>query len=137
MFDLQVLAFVTEVTRVSSFKMGRDVSARVFPESGVTTPFHALSHHGDKSDDDRGIRQAERYHVGIVAYFLDKLKNTPDGDGNLLDHSMVIYGSPMADGNVPRRTSGCRCSSPATPTARSKATCTSRRRRARRWRTSC
>jgi hypothetical protein len=99
MFDLQVLAFATEMTRVSSFKMGRDVSARVYPESGVTTPFHASSHHGDKSSSIEEFARLNRYHVGTVAYFLEKLKATPDGDGNLLDHSLVLYGSPMADGN--------------------------------------
>jgi len=99
MFDLQVLAFATEVTRVSSFKMGRDVSARVFPESGVSTPFHALSHHGDKSATIEEFARLNRYHVSTAAYFLEKLKNTPDGDGNLLDHTLVMYGSPMADGN--------------------------------------
>jgi hypothetical protein len=99
MFDLQVLAFATEMTRVSSFKLGRDVSARVFPESGITTPFHALSHHSDKSQTIEEFARLNRYHVGAVAYFLEKLRSTPDGDGNLLDHSLVLYGSPMADGN--------------------------------------
>jgi hypothetical protein len=99
MFDLQVLAFATETTRVSSFKLGRDVSARVYPESGVGTPFHALSHHGDKSETILEFARLNQYHVGVVAYFLEKLRNTPDGDGNLLDHSLVLYGSPMADGN--------------------------------------
>jgi Protein of unknown function (DUF1552) len=99
MFDLQVLAFATEVTRVSSFKMGRDVSARVYPESGVTTPFHASSHHGDKSKNIEDFAKLNKYHVGTVAYFLEKLRNTPDGEGNLLDNSVVLYGSPMADGN--------------------------------------
>jgi hypothetical protein len=99
MFDLQVLAFATEVTRVTSFKLGRDVSARVYPESGVTTPFHASSHHGDKSQNIEEFARLNRYHVGVAAYFLEKLRNTPDGDGNLLDHSLILYGSPMADGN--------------------------------------
>jgi hypothetical protein len=99
MFDLQVLAFATDVTRVSSFKLGRDVSARVFPESGIATPFHSLSHHGDKSQTIEEFARLNRYHVGVTAYFLEKLRNTPDGDGNLLDHSLVLYGSPMADGN--------------------------------------
>jgi len=99
MFDLQVLAFATEVTRVTSFKMGRDVSARVYPESGVNTPFHAASHHGDKSKNIEDFAKLNQYHVSTVAYFLEKLKATPDGDGNLLDNSVVLYGSPMADGN--------------------------------------
>ena len=100
MFDLQVLAFATDVTRVSAFKMGRDVSPRVYPESGVATPFHSLSHHSDKSEKIMEFARLNAYHVNVVAYFIDKLKNTPDGDGNLLDHSLVLYGSPMADGNL-------------------------------------
>jgi hypothetical protein len=100
MFDLQVLAFMANVTRVSSFKMGRDVSSRVFPESGVKTPFHALSHHGESPEKVAEFAKLNRYHVGMMPYFLDKLKNTPDGDGSLLDHSIVLYGSPMGDSNV-------------------------------------
>ena len=80
--------------------MGRDVSARVYPESGVKTPFHALSHHGTGPKNIAEFARLNRYHVGPTApYFLEKLRNTPDGDGNLLDHSLVLYGSPMGDGN--------------------------------------
>jgi len=100
MFDLQALAFMTNVTRISTFMMGRDVSSRVYPESGVKTPFHALSHHGEAPDKIAEYAQLNRYHVSKVADFLDKLKNTPDGDGNLLDHSMVMYGSPMGNSNL-------------------------------------
>ena len=100
MFDLQVLAFMANVTRVSTFKMGRDVSSRVFPDSGVKTPFHALSHHGENPEKVAEFAKLNRYHVGMVPYFLNKLKSTPDGDGNLLDHSVVLYGSPMGDSNV-------------------------------------
>jgi hypothetical protein len=100
MFDLQALAFMANVTRVSSFKMGRDVSSRVFPESGVKTPFHALSHHGENPEKIAEFAKLNHYHVSRVPYFLEKLKNTPDGDGNLLDHSVVLYGSPMGDSNV-------------------------------------
>jgi Protein of unknown function (DUF1552) len=100
MFDLQVLAFAAEVTRVSAFKMSRDTSQRVFPGSGVKSPFHSLSHHGEKPETVEELARLNRYHVSTVAYFLDKLKNTPDGDGNLLDHSLVVYGSPMGDSNV-------------------------------------
>jgi hypothetical protein len=100
MFDLQALAFMTETTRVSAFKMSRDVSTRVFPESGVKTPFHPCSHHQENPTKIAEFAKLNRYHVGLLPYFFDKLKNTPDGDGNLLDHSMVLYGSPMGDGNV-------------------------------------
>lgn len=100
MFDLQVLGFMTEVTRVSAFKLSRDVSSRVYPESGVKTPFHALSHHGENPERIEEFARLNRYHVSKVAYFLEKLKTTPDGDGNLLDHSLVLYGSPLGDSNI-------------------------------------
>jgi len=100
MFDLQALAFMTETTRVSAFKMSRDVSTRVFPESGVKTPFHPCSHHQENPTKIAEFAKLNRYHVSLLPYFLEKLKNTPDGDGNLLDHSMILYGSPMGDGNV-------------------------------------
>jgi len=100
MFDLQALAFMADVTRVSAFKMGRDVSSRVYPESGVKTPFHALSHHGENPEKIAEFARLNRYHVGKVAYFLEKLRSTPDGDGNLLDHAVVLYGSPMGDSHI-------------------------------------
>jgi Protein of unknown function (DUF1552) len=100
MFDLQVLAFMTDTTRVSAFKMSRDVSTRVFPESGVKTPFHPCSHHGENPARIAEFAKVNRYHVSLLPYFFEKLKNTPDGDGNLLDHSMILYGSPLGDSNV-------------------------------------
>jgi Protein of unknown function (DUF1552) len=100
MFDLQALAFMTETTRVAAFKMSRDVCQRVYPESGVKTPFHSCSHHGESPTRIAEFAKLNRYHAGLVPYFLEKLKNTPDGDGNLLDHSMVLYGSPMGDSNA-------------------------------------
>jgi hypothetical protein len=100
MFDLQVLAFQSDMTRVFSFKMGRDSSARVYPESGVDKPFHPASHHNGREDAILDFAQINRYHVSMLPYFLEKLKNTMDGDSHLLDKTMVIYGSPMADGNL-------------------------------------
>jgi hypothetical protein len=100
MFDLQVLAFAAEITRVSAFKMSQDVSDRVFPESGVKRPFHSLSHHFEKPAEIAEFAKLNRYHVGLVPYFLEKLKNTPDGDASLLDHSLVLYGSPMGDSHT-------------------------------------
>lgn len=100
MFDLQLLAFQTDVTRVSAFKMSRDVSSRVFTESDVKTPFHILSHHQDKPEKLAEFARLNEFHVNQVAYFIDRLANTPDGDGSLLDHSVVLYGSPMGDGSV-------------------------------------
>ena len=100
MFDLQVLAFSADVTRVSAFKMSRDLSNRVFAESGVKTPFHTMSHHGSTPSRVTEFSKINTYHVGLLGYFLGKLRNTPDGDGNLLDHSLIYYGSPMGDSNV-------------------------------------
>ena len=100
MFDLQVLAFQAGITRVSAFKMSRDVCQRVYPESGVKTSFHSASHHGETGEKLAEYARLNQYHVSKVAYFIDKLKNTPDGDGNLLDHTLMLYGSPMGDSNV-------------------------------------
>ena len=100
MFDLQVLAFAADITRVASFKMSHDVSNRIFPESGVKSPFHSLSHHNEDASRIAEFARLNRYHVSLVPYFLEKLKNTPDGDGSLLDHSLVLYGSPMGDSNT-------------------------------------
>jgi hypothetical protein len=100
MFDLQVLAFASDTTRIFSFKMGRDASSRVYPASGVTTGFHPASHHGDREDRVLDFAKINKYHVGTLPYFLKKLKETPDGDGNLLDNTLVMYGSPMGDSNI-------------------------------------
>ncbi|MCA1583346.1 MAG: DUF1552 domain-containing protein [Acidobacteria bacterium] len=100
MFDLQVLAFAADVTRVSTFKLSRDTSNRVFAESGCMTPWHSASHHGERAETIEDQGKINRYHLTMLAYFAEKLKNTPDGDGNLLDHTLVLYGSPMGDGNV-------------------------------------
>jgi hypothetical protein len=80
MFDLQALAFASDTTRVFSFKMGRDASSRVYPNSGVSTGFHPASHHGDREDRILDFAKINRYHVGMLPYFLKKLKETPDGD---------------------------------------------------------
>ncbi len=100
MFDLQALAFQTQTTRVSAFKMSRDVCQRVYPESGVKTPFHSASHHNEVPARIAEFAKINRYHVSLIPYFLEKLKNTPDGDGNLLDHSLILYGSPLGDSNA-------------------------------------
>jgi hypothetical protein len=100
MFDLQALAFASDTTRVFSFKMGRDASSRVYPNSGVTTGFHPASHHGDREDRILDFAKINKYHVGMLPYFLKKLKETPDGESNLLDNTLVVYGSPMGDSNI-------------------------------------
>lgn len=100
MFDFQVLAFQSDMTRVFSFKTGRDASSRAFPESGTDKGFHPASHHGGKEAAILDFNKINRYHVSMLPYFLDKLKNTQEGDSNLLDKTMVIYGSPMSDPNL-------------------------------------
>jgi Protein of unknown function (DUF1552) len=100
MFDLQALAFESDLTRVFSFKMGRDSSARVYPESGTDKPFHPASHHGGSEGGVMDFYKLNKYHVGMLPYFLERLKSTTEGDGNLLDSTMIVYGSPMADGNL-------------------------------------
>jgi hypothetical protein len=100
MFDLQVLAFLSDTTRVFSLKMGRDASPRVYPESGVSAPFHSASHHGGREDRVKDFAAINAYHVSTLPYLLDKLKNTVEGDSNLLDKSMIVYGSAMADSNL-------------------------------------
>ena len=100
MYDLQALAFSADVTRASSLKLSRDTSQRTYPDSGSRAPFHGASHHEQDPDQIEEFALINRYHVKMMTYFLDKLKNTPDGDGNLLDHSLVLYGSPMGDSNV-------------------------------------
>jgi hypothetical protein len=100
MFDLQAIAFAGDITRVFSFKLGRDGSARVYPESGVKLPFHPASHHGEREDRIEQFAQINRHHVSLVPYFLEKLKNLREGDSNLLENTLVIYGSPMGNSNV-------------------------------------
>jgi hypothetical protein len=100
MFDLQVVAFASDVTRVFSFKLARDGSSRAYPESGFAGPFHPTSHHQDKEDKIRDFAKINKYHVSMLPYFLDKLKATPDGEGNLLDNTMILYGSPMGNSNL-------------------------------------
>ena len=100
MFDLQVLAFETDITRVFSFKLSRDATGRVYPESGIDRGFHPTSHHGGREENIETFARLNRYHVGLVPYFLDKLQRIEEGDGTLLDKSMIIYGSPMGDPNV-------------------------------------
>jgi hypothetical protein len=85
---------------VFAFKLGRDASNRVFADSGVTTGFHSASHHGEREDRVTAFARINRYHVSMLPYFLDKLRRTPDGDGTLLDNTLVIYGSPMGNSNV-------------------------------------
>ena len=99
MFDLQVLAYQAGITRISTMMFARDLSPATYPASGIRDGFHTCSHHSNNRANMDNFSKINRYHVETLAYFLDKLKSTPDGDGSLLDHSMILYGSSMADGN--------------------------------------
>jgi uncharacterized protein DUF1552 len=99
MFDLQLLAFRSDITRVVSFKLGRDASNRVYPDSGCRGSFHNASHHGGREDRILEFAQINAYHVSMLPYFLERLRGTPDGNGTLLDNTLLLYGSPMGDSN--------------------------------------
>jgi hypothetical protein len=100
MFDLQVLAFESDTTRVVSFKTGRDASNRTFPESGSDSGFHPASHHGDREERILEFNKISQYRVSMLNHFVERLKNTPYGDSNLLDQTVVMWGSPMGDANL-------------------------------------
>ena len=100
MFDLQVLAFEADMTRVFTLKTGRDASGRVFPESGTSAGFHNASHHGNNPKRVAEYFQINKYHVGMLPYLLERLRSTMDGGTPLLDKTVVMFGSPMADSNV-------------------------------------
>lgn len=100
MFDLMALAFQADITRISTFMMAREVSYRTFPFLGFTESFHPASHHQNNPERLENLTKINAYHVSLVSYFLNRLKSTPDGDGNLLDHSLVLFGSGMSNSNV-------------------------------------
>ncbi len=99
MFDLQVLAYTPEITRISTLMLARENSNAVYPGSGVREGFHNASHHSNERRNMDQFAVINRYHVKALTYFLEKLRTTPDGDGTLLDHSMILYGSSLSDGN--------------------------------------
>jgi hypothetical protein len=100
MFDLLTLAWQAEITRVSTFMVAREVSNRVYGESGINDPFHNLSHHSEVATNIERLAQLNAFHTSnTIGYFLKKLSETPDGDGTLLDHSLVLYGSGMSNSN--------------------------------------
>ena len=100
MFDLQVLAMQADVTRVMTFQLARETSNRTYPEIGVPDPHHPLTHHGNDAEKIAKMQKINAFHVSLFSYYLEKLKSTPDGDGNLLDHSLVLYGSGMGNPNI-------------------------------------
>jgi uncharacterized protein DUF1552 len=99
MYDLLALAWQTEITRTTTFMMAKELSNAVYPKSSIRDSFHTLSHHSNNENSKARFAVLNRYHVGLFAYFVDKLSKIPDGEGTLLDHSLVLYGSGMSDGN--------------------------------------
>ena len=97
MFDLQLLAFQGDITRVVSFQLAREASTRTYPEIGVPEPHHPLSHHGNNPDKLAKVAKINQFHVSLFADFLEKMAATPEGNGSLLDHSLYLYGSGMGD----------------------------------------
>jgi len=100
MFDLQVLAMQADVTRVITFQLARETSTRTYPEIGVPDPHHPLTHHGNDPEKVARMAKINAFHVSLFAYYLEKLKSTPEGNGSLLDHAVILYGSGMGDPNV-------------------------------------
>jgi hypothetical protein len=99
MFDLQVLAYQTDLTRVITFMLGRELSGRTYAEIGVPDSHHPTSHHRDDPGLYEKITKINEFHTSLCGYYLDKLASTPDGDGSLLDHMLLLYGAGMADSN--------------------------------------
>ncbi len=100
MFDLQAIAFQADLTRVSTMMLGREGSVRAYPEIGVPDPHHPLTHHRGHPDFIEKVTKINTFHVELFAGFVERLKATPDGDGTLLDHSAILYGGALSDGNA-------------------------------------
>jgi hypothetical protein len=100
MYDLQVLAYQADVTRVSTFMLAREASTRTYNHIGVPDPHHAISHHGYDADKMERVQKINAYHASLFGYYLDRLASTPDGDGTLLDQTLILYGGCISDGNL-------------------------------------
>jgi hypothetical protein len=95
-----LIAYQADLTRVATFMLGRELTNRTYPQIGVPDPHHAVSHHQNSAESMVKHAKINTHHLTLFARFLEKMRNTPDGDGSLLDHSMLVYGSGMADGNL-------------------------------------
>jgi hypothetical protein len=104
MFDLQLLAFQGDITRVTTFQIARETSNRTYPEIGVPDPHHPLSHHGDDPNKIARMAKINAFHVSLFAEYLEKLQNTPEGNGSLLDNVLLLYGSGIGNPNVHNHT---------------------------------
>jgi Protein of unknown function (DUF1552) len=100
MTDLMVLAWQTDMTRVCTFQIGHEMSGRAYPEVGFGDAHHSVTHHQGDPEKIEKTTQINVFHSKMLAYYLDKLRSTPDGDGSLLDHAMILYGSALSDGNL-------------------------------------
>lgn len=100
MADLQVLAWQTDMTRVCTFQIGHEMSPRAYPEVGFGDSHHSLTHHQGDPEKIAKVPVINTFHTTMLAYFLEKLRSTPDGDGSLLDHALILYGAALSDGNL-------------------------------------
>jgi uncharacterized protein DUF1552 len=100
MLDLQVLAFQGNMTRVATFMVGHEMGGRAYPELGFGDQHHSLTHHQGDQEKIAKVLQINIFHAKLYQYFLDKMREVPEGDGSLLDHSLFVYGSPLSDGNM-------------------------------------
>ena len=100
MFDLQVLAYQSDLTRVTTFMLGKEISQRTYPQIGVADPHHSISHHKDEQDKLEKLSKINVLHMQLFAYYLDTLRSTSDGDGTLLDHAVILYGGGMSNSNT-------------------------------------
>ncbi len=103
MYDLMALAYEADLTRVVTYMKSRDASQRVYPKIGVTEPHHAMSHHGNNSEKLANLVKLNTHHVDLFRGFVEKLAKTPDGDGTLLDHTLILYGSGMSESDTHSR----------------------------------
>jgi hypothetical protein len=100
MYDLAAVAYEANITRVITYMKSRDASQRVYPNIGVNEPHHAMSHHGNNPEKLAGLVKLNTYHVTLFSKFIERLQSTPDGDGSLLDHSLILYGSGMSESDT-------------------------------------
>ena len=100
MFDLQVLAFQGDVTRVITFQLARETSNRSYNEIGIAEPHHPLTHNGGNPEKLAKVAKINAFHVSLLAYYLEKLRATPDGAGSLLEHTQVLFGSGMSNSDI-------------------------------------
>ena len=100
MYDLWALAFQTDLTRVGTFMIGKEVTGRSYPEIGVSMGHHGASHHQNDPKSLEALAKINTYHMEMFAYFLGKLQSIPDGDGSLLDHTILMHGTGISDGNL-------------------------------------